>query len=85
MFKVALILSGFIGGLSAIWHAVVAAAGEPSWLAYARAPLIIIESSKNGTWLAPVAGGGIAILMLICAAYAFSAAKIIKPLPFYYT
>lgn len=81
MYKKMLTLAGIIWMFSAIWHAI--AFVEPNWLVQARAPLVVIESAKNGTWLAPIASVGLAILMFICGAYSFSAAQIIRPLPFY--
>jgi hypothetical protein len=46
-----------------------------------RAPLSIIETSKNGTWFAPVGTSSVSLLFLICAFYALSGGKIIKELP----
>ena len=46
-----------------------------------RAPLSIIESSKNGTWFAPVGTASVSSLFLVCAFYALSGGKIIRKLP----
>jgi len=75
-----LITGGIIAGLAAIWH-LLCLIGGVGWLAFARAPLAIIESYKQGTALAPIATVIIAGLMFACAAYAFSSAGLIRKIP----
>jgi len=47
-----------------------------------RAPLSIIESSKNGTWFAPLATTLVSSLFFACALYALSGGRMIRKLPF---
>jgi hypothetical protein len=75
-----LIIGGIIAGLSAIWH-LLCIIGGPSWLAFARAPAAVIESSRQGTLLAPIAAVIIAGLMFACTAYAFSSVGLIRKIP----
>ncbi|MBL8299413.1 MAG: hypothetical protein JNN30_13830 [Rhodanobacteraceae bacterium] len=55
--------------------------GGPAWYAYFGAPPVVVESARSGTLLAPISAASIAGAMAICAAYAFSAAGSIQPLP----
>lgn len=71
---------GIIASLVAIWH-VLMIAGGPSWYAFARAPQYIVDSAAEGTLIAPLGAIAIALLMFICAAYAFSAAGLLKKIP----
>ncbi|MDK2596953.1 hypothetical protein [Pseudoalteromonas obscura] len=48
------------------------------------APNVLVESAKNGTWLAPVATVGISLLFAICGAYALAGAGLIRRLPLTY-
>jgi len=75
-----LIIGGVIAGLTAIWHLLMIVGG-PSWYAFARAPQYIIESANAGTFTAPVSAIAIAILMLSCTLYSFSAAGLIRKIP----
>ena len=75
-----LITGGIIAGLAAIWH-LLCIVGGPSWLAFARAPPVIIESSRQGTMLAPIGAAIIAGLMFACTAYSFSSAGLIRRIP----
>ena len=75
MVSVALVALGVVlAHMSCIWLG-------PDCFSIQRAPLSIIESSKNGTWLAPVGTTFISSLFLICSLYALSGAGIIKKLP----
>ncbi|MBR7801374.1 hypothetical protein [Undibacterium fentianense] len=60
---------------------VVALFAGPTWYAFFGAPPSIVESARQGTWLAPVSGAVIALLMGICALYALSALGHIRRLP----
>lgn len=73
-------LAGFIALLGVVIH-IAAIFGGPSWFAFFGAPSSVVESARNGTWLAPVGALVIAGLMAICAAYAFSALGVIRRLP----
>lgn len=72
--------AGVIAMFAAIWH-LLCIVGGPSWYIFARAPEPIIKSAINSTWLAPLGASLIAILMVICSFYAFSAAGIWRKLP----
>lgn len=75
MIFVALVAFGVvIAHMSCIWLG-------PECFYVQRAPLSIIESSKNGTWLAPVGTTFVSFLFLVCSFYALSGARIIKKLP----
>lgn len=73
-------LAGVIAVIGVIIH-IAAIFGGPSWNAYFGAPPQIVQSAREGTWLAPVSTMMIAALMAICAAYAFSALSLIRRLP----
>lgn len=73
-------LAGIIALIGVAIH-IAAIIGGPSWYAYFGAPPSIVQSARDGTWLAPVGGLIIAGLMAICAAYAFSALGVIRRLP----
>lgn len=73
-------LAGIIALIGVAIH-IAAIIGGPSWYAYFGAPPSIVQSARDGTWLAPVGGLIIAGLMAICAAYAFSALCVIRRLP----
>lgn len=60
---------------------VAAIVGGPSWYAFFGAPPAIVDSARAGTWLAPGAAAGIALLMGICFLYACSALGVVKRLP----
>jgi hypothetical protein len=64
----------FLGGLL---HVVAMVAG-PDWIAFFQAPAVIVESARNGTWLAPVSGMVITGLMWLCSYYAFSGAGLFR-------
>ncbi len=48
-----LISAGVISSASAIWH-LLCILGGPSWFAFARAPMQVVESAQQGTMLAPI-------------------------------
>lgn len=66
--------------MGALLHLVVPIGG-PSWIAFVGAPLSVVQSAREGTWLAPVGALGIAALLTVWALYAFSGAGLIRPLP----
>lgn len=67
--------------LGALLHVVVLVGG-PRWIAFVGAPPAVVRSAEDGTLLAPVGALGIAILLTTWAMYAFSAAGMLRPLPF---
>lgn len=73
-------MAGVIAALGALIH-VAAMLGGPAWYAWFGAPPAVVESARDGTWMAPVSAIVIAALMALCAAYAFSAAGSIRRLP----
>jgi hypothetical protein len=70
---------GLLAG--ALLHVVVLIGG-PDWIAFVGAPPSVVDSSRGGTWLAPVSTLGIAFLLTVWALYAFSAAGLMRRLPF---
>jgi hypothetical protein len=76
-----LLLTGaLIAFCTAIWH-LLCIVGGPAWFEFARAPKEIIDSARQGTWLAPIAAIFIAALMFTCSFYALSATKLIRKIP----
>jgi hypothetical protein len=75
-----LISAGVIACASSIWH-LLCIFGGPHWFAFARAPQQIIDSSQQGTLLAPIGKVIVAILMFACTVFAFSAAGLIRKVP----
>jgi hypothetical protein len=73
-------LAGAISLVGAGIH-IGAILGGPSWYAFFNAPPAVVESARSGTPLAPFSAAAIAGAMAICAAYAFSGAGYIRPLP----
>jgi hypothetical protein len=73
-------LAGIIALIGVVIH-IAAVFGGASWYAYFGAPRSVVQSARDGTWLAPVSALVIASLMAICAAYAFSALGVIRRLP----
>jgi len=65
----------------ALLHFVVALSGRADWVAYFRAPTVIVQSVRDGGWLGPAAGVAIGILMQIAGLYALSADGVIPRLP----
>jgi hypothetical protein len=76
-----LISAGIIASASAIWH-LLCILGGPRWFIFARAPQQIIDSVQQGTLLAPIATLAVASLMFACTVFAFSAAGLIRKVPF---
>ncbi len=66
--------------LGALLH-VVALIGGPRWIAFVGAPVAVVRSAREGTWLAPVGALSIAALLTLWGLYAFSAAGWFRPLP----
>ena len=75
-----LISAGVIASASAIWH-LLCIIGGPNWFAFARAPQQIIDSSQQGTLLAPIGTVIVASLMFACTVFAFSAAGLMRKVP----
>jgi len=75
-----LISAGLIASTSAIWH-LLCILGGPSWFAFARAPQQIIDSSIQGSLLAPIDTITVASLMFACTIFAFSAVGLIRKVP----
>lgn len=73
-------LAGIIALIGVAIH-LGAIIGGASWFAFFGAPPSVVQSARDGTWLAPVGALIIAGLMAICAAYAFSALGKIRRLP----
>lgn len=70
---------GLLAG--ALLHVVVLIGGT-DWIAFVGAPPSVVDSSREGTWLAPVSTLGIALLLTVWALYAFSAADLMRRLYF---
>lgn len=75
-----LLLGATIASCAALWH-LLCIYGGPTWFEFARAPKEIIDSSRQGTWLAPIGSLFIAALMFTCSLYALSATNVIRKLP----
>lgn len=60
---------------------VAAIIGGPSWYQFFGAPPQIVDSARAGTLLAPISTTCIALLMGVCAAYAYSALGLLRRLP----
>jgi len=75
-----LLLGASIAFCAAIWH-LLCIYGGPTWFEFARAPKEVIDSARQGTWLATVGSVCIAALMFTCSLYALSATNVIRQLP----
>lgn len=73
-------LAGYIALIGTIIHFAAIVGGVP-WYIFFKAPPSVVASAREGTWLAPVSTAAIAAAMGLCAAYAFSAAGVIRRLP----
>lgn len=73
--------AGGVGVLFGALAHVVALVGGSRWIAFLGAPPSIVQSARNGTWLAPVTTLGIAAILAIWALYAFSGVGWVRPLP----
>ena len=79
-YQVWVFLAGVISLVGVVIH-IGAIFGGVAWYLYFGAPHDIVESARQGTWLAPLGASVIAGLMALCAAYAFSAIGVIPRLP----
>jgi hypothetical protein len=61
---------------------IAALVAGPYWVEFLGAPPEIIQSARDGTWLAPVSTLAIAFLLFIWSAYAASVIGLIRKLPF---
>lgn len=73
-------MAGIIALIGVAIH-IAAIFGGVNWYIFFGAPPIIVQSARDGTWLAPLSNMLITVLMGICAAYAFSAMGVIRRLP----
>ena len=76
-----LLTAGVIASAAAVWH-LLCIWGGTSWFIFARAPIQIIESSQQGTFLAPLGSIAIAGLMFACTAFALSAIGLVRNIAF---
>jgi len=76
---VMLITAAIIAFVTAVAHMSCILLG-PECYAAQMAPKEIVESAKQGTWLAPVGTTLVSVLFAICGCYALSAAGYIRPL-----
>lgn len=76
-----LIVGGIVAAVAAAWH-LLCIIGGPSWYIFARAPHVIVDSAKQGTFIAPAGAIVISCLMFTCSVYAFSGAGLIRKIPF---
>ena len=53
----------------------------PSCFSAQLAPVAIVESAKEGTWVAPIGTLVISFIFLLCALYVLSAARLVFPVP----
>lgn len=75
-----LYLAGAIAMVGTTIH-IAAIFGGSSWFEYFGVPLVVVQSARSGTWMAPIGSAVIAALMALCALYAFSAVGVIRRLP----
>lgn len=76
-----LLAAGLGSTAGALLHVVVALSGRADWVAFFRAPAIIVRSMRDGGWLGPLTGLAIGALMQIAGCYAFSGAGLLPRLP----
>ena len=79
--RVGLVLGALIAIFTAIAHMSCIYFG-PACFEAQMAPPEIVQSAIDGTWVAPVGTLLVSSIFLLCAAYALSAAKLLKTLPF---
>jgi hypothetical protein len=79
--KIGLILGALIAIFTAIAHMSCIYLG-PACFEAQMAPPELVQSAVDGTWLAPVGTLLVSSIFLLCAAYALSAARLLKTLPF---
>ncbi|RYV01685.1 hypothetical protein SOPP22_15085 [Shewanella sp. OPT22] len=78
--KLALIIPATMAFMVAVAHLSCLYFGEQCYRAQ-MAPDFLVESARQGTWLAPVLNVIISALFIILGFYALSAAQIIRQLP----
>jgi hypothetical protein len=78
--KIALLIGSSIAFFTAIAHASCIFLG-PACFKAQMAPPELVESAKQGTWLAPIATLVISGMFILCGLYALSGAKFIKKIP----
>ena len=79
--RIGLVLGALIAIFTAIAHMSCIYFG-PACFEAQMAPSEIVQSAIDGTWVAPVGTLLVSSIFLLCAAYALSAAKLLKTLPF---
>lgn len=75
-----LLVAAFFPIIGGLLHVMIIFGGV-SWYEFFYAPPPILESAKDGTWLAPVGTLFVAFLMLLAGGYALSAAGVLFKLP----
>lgn len=81
--KLSLLIGGSIAFFTAIAHTSCIFLG-PTCFEAQMAPPELVQSSKKGTLLAPIATLAISGMFVLCGLYALSGAKIIKQIPLTY-
>lgn len=76
-----LLAAGIAAAAGAVLHVAIVFGG-PDWYAFFGAPTGMVEMARGGNLRAPVSALVIAAFLALCAAYAFSGARIICRLPF---
>lgn len=76
-----LLLAGVVACLGAALHIAIALGG-PGWYAFFGAPSRLVDMARAGNPRAPISCAVIAALLALFGAYAFSAAGIVRRLPF---
>ena len=76
-----LLIAALGSTLGALLHLVVALSWRADWIAYFRAPAIIVRLVRDGSWLGALVGLVIAALMQVAGFYALAAAGILPRLP----
>jgi len=78
---VALVIVAGIALFTALAHMSCIILGEACYRAQ-LAPEPVIQSAIQGSWEAPISTTFISAIFVVCAIYALSAAKIVRPVPF---
>lgn len=81
--KLSLIFGGSIAFLTAMAHISCIFLGTECFESQ-MAPPEIVESARQGTWLAPIATLVVSSLFILCGLYALSGARVIKKIPLTY-
>lgn len=79
-YNVALVIGAGLSVLAALLH-VACVIGGPAWYRFFGAGERIAEAAARGAWWPALITLGIAVVLLMWAAYALSAAGIVPPLP----